>query len=66
MKKIITLLFAAMAFANVIVAQDNIILRTGDEINAKVQEVGLTDIKYKRTDNPNGPLYTILKRDVFM
>ena len=66
MKKIIICLLALTAFANVLLAQDNIILRTGEEIKAKVQEVGLADIKYKKTDNPTGPLYTILKSDVFM
>lgn len=66
MKKLITSLLALAAFINLAFAQDNIILRTGEEIKAKVQEIGLADIKYKKTDNPTGPLYTILKSDVFM
>src|ERR1043165_3808056 len=65
MKKILSIL-AIVAFANALFAQDDIILRTGDEIKAKVQEVGTSEIKYKRADNPNGPLYSIWKRELFM
>jgi hypothetical protein len=47
-------------------AQDIIIKKNGDEINAKVLEAGTTEIKYKRFDNIDGPVYTIDKSDVFM
>jgi len=47
-------------------AQDTIILKNGDEIAAKVMEVNLSDIKYKKSDNPDGPSYTIQKSEVFM
>lgn len=47
-------------------AQDNIVLRTGEEIKAKVEEVGIGEIKYKRTDNPTGPLYSIRKSEVLL
>lgn len=55
-----------LLFVNLLKAQDNIILRTGDEIKAKVEEVGIAEIKYKRTDNPTGPLYTIRKSEVLL
>lgn len=45
---------------------DDILLRTGEEIKAKVLEVQEEVIKYKRCDNLNGPIYTIKKSDVFM
>ena len=45
---------------------DNIVLRSGDEISAKVIEVGTSEIKYKKCQNLNGPLYSISKKDVFM
>ena len=45
---------------------DNIILRNGDEISAKVLEVTIDVIKYRKCDNPDGPIYSILKSDVFM
>src|SRR5690554_4319044 len=35
---------------------DNIILRNGDEVKAKVIEVTETEVKYKRCDNLNGPI----------
>lgn len=45
---------------------DNIVLRNGDELSAKVIEVGTSEIKYKKCQNLNGPLYSISKKDVFM
>jgi hypothetical protein len=51
---------------NTTYAQDIILKRNGDEIKAKVQEVGITEIKYKKFDNPDGPMYTILKSEVFL
>lgn len=65
MKKSI-LFITLLVLANTLIAQDNIILRTGDEIKAKVLEVGIADVKYHRNDNPTGPLYVIAKREVFM
>lgn len=47
-------------------AQDNIILKSGQEVPAKVLEVSKADIKYKRTDNPDGPIYTMAADEVFM
>ena len=47
-------------------AQDIIIKENGDEIKAKVIEVGITEIKYKKFDNETGPVYTILKSELFM
>lgn len=45
---------------------DLIILNNGDEINAIVSEIGLTEVKYKRCDNLQGPVISIYKKDVFM
>jgi hypothetical protein len=47
-------------------SQDIIIKGNGDEISAKVLEVGLELIKYKKFDNVNGPTFEILKSEVFM
>ncbi len=49
-----------------ITAQDVITLKTGEEISSRVQEISTTEIKFKKTSNPNGPIYTIKKADVFM
>lgn len=45
---------------------DMIILRNGEEISAKVLEIGIHEIKYKKCVNLNGPTISILKNDVFM
>ena len=47
-------------------SQDVITLKTGEDINAKIIEVGVSDIKYKKFDNIDGPSFTILKSDVLM
>ncbi|CCH53187.1 hypothetical protein BN8_02263 [Fibrisoma limi BUZ 3] len=43
---------------------DQIVLRNGDVVEAKIKEVGVNEIKYKKCDRPDGPDYTISKRDV--
>lgn len=43
---------------------DQIVLRNGDVIEAKVKEVGVNEIRYKKCDRPDGPDYTISKRDI--
>lgn len=45
-------------------AQDILSLKNGDIIKAVVSEINQTEIKYKKSSNPNGPLYTIDKTDV--
>lgn len=65
MKSILLSLFAFF-FTNMLLAQDTIVKRNGEEIKAKVEEVGVSEIKYKKPDNPNGPLYAVLKTDVFV
>ena len=47
-------------------AQDVITLKNGDDIQALVQEIGESDVKYKKFDNPNGPNYTLKKSEIFM
>lgn len=47
-------------------AQDVILKRNGEEVQAKVQEISLHEIKYKRYDNLDGPMISILKQEVFM
>jgi len=47
-------------------SQDIIILKNGDEIKSKVEEVTSDFIKYKKWENQDGPTYTSNKTDVFM
>ncbi len=61
--RLLTLL-SLLLTATITYAQDNITLRNGEEIPAKVLEVSQTDLKYRRTANPDGPVYTAPLRDV--
>jgi len=45
---------------------DVIIMKSGEEISAKVTEVGEDLIKYKLCDNQDGPLFIITRSKVFM
>lgn len=45
-------------------AQDIITKRNGDEIPAKVIEVGIEEVKFKKFDNIEGPLIVIAKSDI--
>ena len=45
-------------------SQDLITLRSGEIIRSKILEIGHTDIKYKKYDNQNGPVYVVIKSDV--
>lgn len=60
------LLLLALIFVEICFAQDVIILKDGDEIEAKVTEILSNQIKYKRASNPTGPTYTIAVSKVFM
>lgn len=46
--------------------QDLIILHEGDYVKAKVSELGDQSIKYKKFDNPSGPVYSLASEKVFM
>ncbi|GHT58889.1 hypothetical protein FACS18945_5060 [Bacteroidia bacterium] len=47
-------------------AQDVITLKSGNEIQALVQEIGIDEVKYKKYDNQEGPSYTLKKSEIFM
>lgn len=57
----ILMLFSVLAFS-----QDIIVKKNTDEIQVKIIEVGLTEIKYKNWNNQDGPTYVINKSDIFM
>lgn len=65
MKKLLLTLSALFSFA-LCQAQDVLTKRNGDELQVKVQEINLNEIKYKRYDNLEGPLISISKAEVFM
>ena len=45
-------------------AQDVIVRRNGQTVEAKVTEVNPDNVRYKRFDNPDGPTFTILISDI--
>ncbi len=55
-------LFLAPFGAN---SQDIIYLFTGDEIEAKLTEISSTELKYKRMDNLEGPVFVVERNKVF-
>lgn len=63
MKKI---LFVLMLFASTLAAsaQDVIVKKDGSTILSKVMEIGTAEVKYKKWNNQNGPMYTIAKAEV--
>ena len=58
MNRKLLLLLAGLFTATLTHAQDKIVLKNGTEIKANVLEVSATAIKYRKQDNPNGPVYT--------
>ena len=59
----LSILFCLMSIGTS--AQDVIIRKNGDEIQAKVLAVSDSEIDYKKWSNQNGPTYTMSKEDVF-
>jgi hypothetical protein len=53
-------------FVPVIQAQDIILKLNGEEIPAKVTEVGADEIKYKKFSNQDGPAYVMSLSEIFM
>jgi len=66
MKKNILLLIAFIIISLLGKSQDTIIKVDGNKIPAKVIEIELNSIKYKKLDNIDGPNYNILKTEVWM
>ena len=66
MKKIITSFVATFLVANLLFSQDVLTKKSGDDIKAKVLEVTTTEVKYKKFDNLNGPVFSILKSELLI
>ena len=45
-------------------AQDTILKTNGDEIQVKVTDIGISEVKYHRFDNLTGPVYTLNKSEI--
>jgi hypothetical protein len=66
MKKIILTLLTLIFAITFCFSQDMITKKSGEDIEAKILEVTTTEIKFKKSDNINGPIFTILKSDVLL
>lgn len=65
MKK--TILFIALLFSSCLVfSQDVITKKNGEDIKAKVMEVTTSEIKYKKFEYQDGPIYTVSKNEIVM
>jgi len=58
MKRILVLVLAVLGLFTA-AAQDLIVLRDGNFIEAKVTEIAATEIRYRRLNNVEGPVYVI-------
>ena len=47
-------------------SQDVITYKNGKEAKGTVTDVTTTDIKFKKEDNPDGPIYVVSKSEIFM
>ena len=64
MKK--SIFFILFLFSSIGFAQDLLTKKNGEDISAQVLEVTITEIKYKKYDDLNGPIFTILKSEVLL
>lgn len=65
MKKLL-IIFVTVCSVVSAFAQDLITKTDGTDIKAKITEVNIDNVKYKRSDNLNGPTYTINKSEILM
>ena len=63
MRKLIIIIIS-VSFCLAIKAQDTIVKRTGDKLVVKLVEINATDIKYKRLDLLDGPLFSLAKQEI--
>ena len=66
MKKIILTALATIFTFTISFSQDVITNKLGEDISVKILEINQTEIKYKKFDNPDGPVFYIPKVEVFM
>ena len=64
MKQFIFSFALIFCISNISKAQDSLIMKSGEVIQAKVIEINTAEVKYKKIDNLNGPTYAVLKTDL--
>lgn len=64
MKRIISLLVLATCAIQALMAQDIIVTRQSERIDAKVTEVTENEVRYKKTSNPDGPVFVLSRSSI--
>lgn len=64
--KRLSLFFVVALICSFVNAQDVITKKNGEDINAKIIEVGTTEVRYKQADNLNGPTFVLNKSEILM
>ena len=64
MKKVILVFMMTFLISGLCLPQDVITLKAGELIRSKILEIGQKEIKYKKFDNQNGPVYVVAKSDI--
>lgn len=67
MKNILPFLLTGLIFvfsASLLMSQDTLYMKNGVKIPSKILEVTSTEVKYKKTDNPDGPTFTTHGSDI--
>ena len=65
LRKTLFVITAALCFSITLYSQDIITMKNGDEIKAKIVEVSISEVKYKKFDNLQGTTYTVDKSNIF-
>jgi hypothetical protein len=65
MKNLILLIIAILT-SNIAFSQGKIFLKSGENIKAKILEIHLDEVQYKKFTNLEGPTFTIIKNDIHM
>lgn len=65
MKKVFVILLS-LGLINSALSQDIITKTNGEDIKSQVLEVGNEEIRYKKFEQPNGPVYVISKSEILM
>jgi hypothetical protein len=66
MRKILFLIVLTVFNFSKSYSQDLITKKNGEDLKVKVLEVNISEIKYKKFDNLNGPIFSILKSEVLI
>ncbi|MDQ2769683.1 MAG: hypothetical protein M3Y54_04190 [Bacteroidota bacterium] len=66
MRQTILLFLLALLAGSAAQAQDLLTKRNGEELSVKILEITPSEVRYRRADNPDGPLISIWRSDVFM